>query len=539
MIWRWAFVATLGLFGTSSAFAHGFGGMHGGGGFRGGMGGFGGDMGGFRGGMPSMGGFRGGFGGMGAGAYHPAFAERPNFRAPSYGGGNFAAHGQLGHQINNVGNLNRFEPRGNTNINRAGNLNNFGNMNRFENRGNINTGNIGNRIGNTNINNVNVNRGINAAGNRFGPGAYHDGWRNPYWNYHNGWVHGYWAGHYANRWAGGPWGWYGGWGAWGTGLGWGLAAWGLGSMCYDWGLASYANPYVVMAQPEVPQTVIYDYSQPINTDAATPTDDVAQPSIGLFDQARAAFGAGQYDQALDLDSQALKSLPNDTALHQFRALTLFALGRYDEAAEALYAVLSVGPGWDWTTLISLYPDVDTYTKQLRTAENDALAHPNAAGVRFVLAYHYLTAGNTDAGLTELKKVVQLNPRDALSQQLIKLYETPDPAAAQQAATTPPADASPLAIDALKGSWQAKSSDDVAIRLDIDGDGQFTWTVARHGKSQSFSGEYTYGQGILTLVQKQGAPLVGQVTARGNDSFVFNVPGQGASDQGPVFTRTSS
>src|SRR5262245_2589346 len=96
MIWRWAFVATLGLFGTSSAFAHGFGGMHGGGGFRGGMGGFGGGMGGFRGGMPSMGGFRGGFGGMGAGAYHPAFAERPNFRAPSYGGGNFAAHGQLG-----------------------------------------------------------------------------------------------------------------------------------------------------------------------------------------------------------------------------------------------------------------------------------------------------------------------------------------------------------------------------------------------------------------------------------------------------------
>ena len=44
---------------------------------------------------------------------------------------------------------------------------------------------------------------------------------------------------------------------------------------------------------------------------------------------------------------------------------LFALKRYDEAAAALYAVLSVGPGWDWTTLISLYADPETYTQQLR------------------------------------------------------------------------------------------------------------------------------------------------------------------------------
>ena len=58
-------------------------------------------------------------------------------------------------------------------------------------------------------------------------------------------------------------------------------------------------------------------------------------------------------------------MPNDPTLHEFRRLVLFALDRYDEAAAALYAVLSVGPGWDWTTLISLYGDPETYTQQLR------------------------------------------------------------------------------------------------------------------------------------------------------------------------------
>jgi hypothetical protein len=32
-------------------------------------------------------------------------------------------------------------------------------------------------------------------------------------------------------------------------------------------------------------------------------------------------------------------------------------------------VLSVGPGWDWTTLIGLYPSIDVYTTQLRALED--------------------------------------------------------------------------------------------------------------------------------------------------------------------------
>ena len=68
-------------------------------------------------------------------------------------------------------------------------------------------------------------------------------------------------------------------------------------------------------------------------------------------------------------NDALAKVPNDSDIHEFRALCLFALGRYDEAAATLYAVLSVGPGWDWTTLIGLYPDVSVYTAQLRALES--------------------------------------------------------------------------------------------------------------------------------------------------------------------------
>ena len=34
----------------------------------------------------------------------------------------------------------------------------------------------------------------------------------------------------------------------------------------------------------------------------------------------------------------------------------------------LYVVLTAGPGWDWATMVGLYPDVDTYTRQLRALE---------------------------------------------------------------------------------------------------------------------------------------------------------------------------
>ena len=155
----------------------------------------------------------------------------------------------------------------------------------------------------------------------------------------------------------------------------------------------------------------------------------------MFDAAATAFMQGDYKTALVQADQAIAQVPNDTVLHEFRGLVLFALGRYKEAAAADYAVLSAGPGWDWTTLSALYPNVDVYTEQLRALEQYAKANPAATEARFLLAENYLTCGYTDAAAAQFKEVVQLDPKDQLSAQLLKGLSTPDTAG--PAASSPP------------------------------------------------------------------------------------------------------
>src|SRR5262249_50087686 len=139
----------------------------------------------------------------------------------------------------------------------------------------------------------------------------------------------------------------------------------------------------------------------------------------VFSAARDTFKAGAYQRALDLTDQVIKDTPNAPVVHEFRALCLFALKRYDEAALVAYAALSAGPCWNWSTLVGLCPDVDTYTNQLRALEAAIGSNPNATPPRFLLAYHYLVEGNTDAAAVEFANVVKLEPKDQLSASLAK------------------------------------------------------------------------------------------------------------------------
>ena len=260
---------------------------------------------------------------------------------------------------------------------------------------------------------------------------------------------------------------------------------------------SYTNPYYDAIQPVVANAV-YDYSQPIPADTSTPPPQTALDTAkASFDAARAAFKSGDYTTALREIDQAIKNLPNDPDLHEFRALTLFALSRYTESAAVLYSVLSVKPGWNWATLIGLYPDVDTFTAQLRTLERHCAEHPNEAPPRFVLAYLYLTMGATDAAAEKLRAVVKLQPDDRLSAQLLAdLTSTspgsppsnPEPAQSETSSTSspPPGD--------LTGTWTAKGAGGATVELTFKSDGHFTWTATVNGKTRSFSGQYTAGGG---------------------------------------------
>lgn len=351
---------------------------------------------------------------------------------------------------------------------------------------------------------------------------------NAYGAYHSGWVHGYWNGHNDAAW-----GWGTGWGlAAGMGLGWGLSNWGMGSALYGMGYSGYANPYYAAGAG----MGAYDYSQPIDTTTAPVSDEVATQGVSSFDAARASFQQGQYDQALQQADAALQQTPNDTTLHEFRALCLFALGRYDEAAGVLYAVLSVGPGWDWSTMIGLYPDADAYTTQLRALEAAYKASPESPAPAFVLAYHYLTQGHNEAAVVALKRVVALRPDDALSAQLLAKLSPPAAGAEAAPAEAPPAPSGLPAGATLAGAWTASPREGASIMLEVQDDGKFTWTADQRGKSQMFRGTSAYADGVLTLVQSEGPTLVGRVSWTDAAHMSFRVVGAPPSDPGLSFSR---
>ena len=157
--------------------------------------------------------------------------------------------------------------------------------------------------------------------------------------------------------------------------------------------------------------------------------------------------------------------------------------QYKEAAAGAYAVLSVGPGWDWTTLSSFYPDMDTYTLQLRALEQYVEAHRDQPDVRFLLAYHYLTCGYTDAAAQQLKAVVQLNPKDQLSAQLVASLTVPQGAEPAEAGV-PPAPAKAVDAANLLGEWTAGQPDGSTVSLRLTGDSTYTWRFTRKARPRT-------------------------------------------------------
>ena len=387
--------------------------------------------------------------------------------------------------------------------------------------------------------------GISNAGAAATGAAYAN--RNNESNYHAGVVNGYW-----NRNAAPGWGTAAAVGAAGVGLGYagGVAAWGTGSPVYNWGYSGYNNPYYagmggVGAAPGQGQPIqggaqaqpAYNYSQPLNTNAAPPDQTTADPANSLFAQAREAFNAGNTAAALDLDQQAIKLMPNDATLHEFLALVQFAEGKYDQAAAGLYAVLSVGPGWDWTTLVGMYNDVETYTKQLRALEAFVKQNPKSNSAQFVLAYHYITQGHDKAAVSHLKTIVASQPEDTLSAQLIKQLEPSESATAP--APTPVTTAPVADMTKLTGTWVAKALPDAKIQLTIKNDGSFSWSASAPGKPPiSISGQSSFDGTVLSLngADAQTGSIAGSIAWKDDNHFQFRAVGGPTDDPGLTFER---
>lgn len=334
----------------------------------------------------------------------------------------------------------------------------------------------------------------------------------------------------------------------------GLTTWGLNRLGYGFGLWGYSNPYYSDGGSFVGGggEYAYDYSQPVmdtqpiyvDTSAASSTAAASAASAGppqaamsTFDQARTDFYAGNYESAFTNVNLALKEMPKDAVVHEFRALTLFALGRYKDAAATIHPVLAVGPGWDWPTLVGLYPSVDVYTDQLRKLEQYIKANPKAADALFVLAYHYLTCDHKNSAHKAFEKVVALQPADTIAAEYAKLTEpesksgTPAP---QPPADSIPADKLVSAKDVV-GNWSAKGGNNTTFALNLTDQGEFTWTFTQGKNKQSVKGVYALDQNRLAMEPDTGGTMLANLT-KSKNGFHFDVDGAPKGDPGLDFSR---
>lgn len=438
----------------------------------------------------------------------------------------------------------------------GGNRPGIGNGNSIWNNGNWNSGNFSNN----HFNNVNVGGGWGYPG-WGGNAGWNHGWNNG-WNHgwNNGWVNPHYGGWYNGGWGNG-WGYNGGWwapfltGAATWGLVSSIGSWGLGYGALGYGAAGYVNPYYAAMPAAVVASSPYDYSQPLIIDSSSPAgapvvDQTAAaqqpapasaPSDTFVDEALGTFKAGDYAAALAGFDKALKLSPNDTVIHEVRALALFALGRYTEAAAALNAVLATAPGMDWITMSNLYGSIDAYTGHLRTLEEFCRSHPDDAAAHFVLAYHYLVGGYPDMAAEALRVVVAKQPGDVVAKRLLEgiAPAAEQPAAAPAATPTAeqalPAGADKPEID-LVGTWKASSGKDT-IELTVTADSAFTWQARPDGKpAVELKGTIETSADAMALVSESAGTMVAKVTPKSADSFEFALPAAPKDTPPLVFVR---
>jgi tetratricopeptide (TPR) repeat protein len=350
-----------------------------------------------------------------------------------------------------------------------------------------------------------------------------DDWYHNHDHWHNGWWHHPWRPPYC-------------WGYWWdrypymTALG--LTSWAVNRASWAFGYNSYYNPYadgVVYVDNSV-----YDYSQPLvlapgestlgGDPAAIVEEEIPAASLTAFDQARQEFYSGNFQSALALTNEALKDNPYDAVIHEFRALTLFAMGEFKDSAATLHAVLSVGPGWDWTTMIGLYPDVATYTKHLRALEAHVGKNPDEIAGLLVLSYHYVTAGHDDAAASQLRRLIKLTPSDPVAIQML-LDVDPDaelPTPPQE--IQPPKPTAAVKPEQVRGKWQADREGRQFV-MELKDDDTFSWSYRDGDKTEEVTGVWSVSDdGVLAMQMNDQGVMLAQLLPQGDGKLDFYMIG---------------
>lgn len=433
----------------------------------------------------------------------------------------------------------------------------------WANNGNINSNNRDIRINNKNVTNVtHVTQVNNNFRQNVNWSTHRNNWGyNPWWNrpatrpwygssWNGGWSSSYYTRHYHHHHDYGyrPPGYYHNDVA--TAIGWGLIGWSLGTMIYDTGYRSYYNPY--QARPVyVSNNTQVTYTEPITQVAVksapkedTEVQEITRKSESLIGESQTAFKQRNYLVALELADKAIAQSPGDGALHEYRALVLFALGKYGEAAGVLNPVLASGPGWDWSTMIALYDAQQTYTDQLQNLEAYTEQKPESADSHFLLGYHYMVCGHLDLATPQFDEAVRLMPKDSVSKELAELTRNtektdeegnPKPAETTETEAEAPAP-EPVPLEKLTGTWVSNRDAGSSITLTFKDDGKFTWSYMKDGKATEFGGEYSMNDDGLLVLDSSESQMVANVQLPQETELKFVLAGGPPEDPGLDFKK---
>lgn len=332
-------------------------------------------------------------------------------------------------------------------------------------------------------------------------------------------------------------------------IGWGLVGWSLGKLVFDSGYQTYSNPYPAQPVPSSTGPSV-TYNQPITVVAAqtAPPEDQAEKITELSEsyiaESQNAFKQRDYLKALDFANKAVGEAQGDGALHEYRALVLFALGKYSEAAGVLNPVLAGGPGWDWSTMAGLYDSQETYMNQFKGLQAYSQAKPAAADAHFLMGYHYMVCGHLENATAEFETAARLQPADTVSAQLRDLTkassnngdteaEEPEDSSSSEESTPPPA---PVPLEKLAGTWVSDKGAQGTVTLAFKDDGKFIWTFRKDDKTNEFGGDFSMNDDGLLVLDAEDSQMVAAVELPADRELKFVLAGGPPGDPGLMFVK---
>jgi hypothetical protein len=120
-----------------------------------------------------------------------------------------------------------------------------------------------------------------------------------------------------------------------------------------------------------------------------PENEAKPENVRLLDLGRRAFVALEYGRAAQRFRQATQVAPAEPTAYFLLAQTLFALGKYDDAVEAIHNGMARDPDWPKSRFrpLELYgPNVADYAEQLQRLDDVLKRHPNDPVLLFLSAH---------------------------------------------------------------------------------------------------------------------------------------------------------